>query len=251
MDSRWFFLLRAYAASAARNFASLASGGVPCVVCGAAAVGIPVCAACRRSFFSVPEPDSSFCRGCGMRLVSERGTCTLCRKNAPAGSADGLYPLFPYRLWCARLVCRWKLHGKRSLSPFFASLVDARLAQLFLKFGDCTVVPVPPRPGKIRRAGWDQVAELCAFLKWRHGRTVGEYLLRRTKAEQKALDRSQRLSSIGKSYVLKPGLEQVPRRLCLVDDVMTTGATIEGCAAALKSRGAETVLAVPLFSVDS
>ena len=50
---------------------------------------------------------------------------------------------------------------------------------------------------------------------------------------------------------MKAGVFSVPDSVCLLDDVITTGATVESCASGLKSAGAKNVLAVSLFTVDS
>lgn len=94
----------------------------------------------------------------------------------------------------------WKMSDRRSLSPLFAAVCDGVLKT---GFGEgCVLVPVPPRAGKIRRRGWDQIDELCRYLRFFYGYKV-LYLLRRlSTVQQKKLDRSHRLSGIGKAYTL-------------------------------------------------
>ncbi len=151
---------------------------------------------------------------------------------------------------------RWKMQGERSFSPLFARLISNVLRQQ----GESVIVPVPPRKGKIRKNGWDQIEELCLFLEKRYGFRVLRILERKSKEEQKKLKRTERLESIKSSYslknakeiqgALKPFSGSFPERVCLIDDVCTTGATLESCAEILKKEGIKTVNAVTLFTVD-
>lgn len=118
------------------------------------------------------------------------------------------------------------------------------------------VVPVPPRPGKIKKKGWDQIDELCFYLKNIYGVKVYKVLERLSKKQQKKLSRDERLQLIKKGYVLKNNkkiksfLQNIPEKIVLIDDVMTTGSTIEACAEALKTAGVKTVVVITLFIVD-
>ncbi len=246
----------------ARNCFSLVFSESSCLVCGGAAGALPLCAPCRARYFSVGKHDGSLCRRCGKQLISEAGLCLECRELDGISALDGVFPLFSYRLWNTEVLCRWKLGGERSFSPFFARLMSERIRQIAaLTLSSCTsgrseefrkliVVPVPPRPGKIRRVGWDQVEELAMFLECTYGFSVCRLLRRSSSVEQKSLSRRGRLDTIGKSYRLGKKVGRLPERVCLVDDVLTTGATLEGCAAVLKNAGVEKVYAATLFSVD-
>ena len=151
---------------------------------------------------------------------------------------------------------RWKMQEERSFSPLFAKL----LCDLLRKTGDKVIVPVPPRKGKIRKNGWDQIEELCTFLEKRYGFRVLRILERNTSSQQKKLSRTQRLESIKSAYsmcpaqvlerTLKPLNGRLPDSVCLIDDVCTTGSTLESCAEILKKEGIKTVNAVTLFTVD-
>ena len=91
---------------------------------------------------------------------------------------------------------------------------------------------------------------MSEFLEFKYEYDVERIMERRTSVQQKTLDRNERLETIGKSYFVKKGVKKIPEIVCLIDDVMTTGATLESCAEKLKEAGAKKVFAVTLFSVD-
>jgi ComF family protein len=186
------------------------------------------------------------CQCCGKELVCMKGKCMKCREEPVLKSTDSVLPLFSYRLWNRELMYRWKMQEERSFSPLFARL----LFNVLRKTGVKVIVPVPPRKGKIRKKGWDQIEELCTFLEKRYGLRVMRLLERNTSGQQKKLSRSQRLESIKTAYSLKPFTGLLPQEVTLVDDVCTTGSTLESCAEILKSAGIEKVNAVTLFTVD-
>ncbi len=196
------------------------------------------------------------CKCCGKELVSMKEKCMLCRENPVLKSTDNVIPMFSYRLWNRELMFRWKMQEERIFSPLFARL----LCEVLRKSDYKVLVPVPPRKGKIRKNGWDQIDELCEFLEKRYGFRVLRILERNTSSQQKKLSRTQRLESIKTAYslcsprviqrALKPFSGQFPESVCLIDDVCTTGSTLESCAEILKRGGIKTVNAVTLFTVD-
>ena len=116
------------------------------------------------------------------------------------------------------------------------------------------VVPVPPRPGKIREKGWDQIDEICSYLGKGWKIEILRILKRNSRMQQKKLDRVQRIEGIGTAYSLvsesKLLKTKIPPAVILIDDVLTTGSTIENCAALLKRAGVEKVFVITLFIVD-
>jgi ComF family protein len=213
-----------------------------CIVCGAAlppgaaAPPWPVCAPCASSL----RPwRGARCPSCGIPLVSEIGRCMRCRGRDRA--FDSACPLFPYEGPMRSLVSACKKGGRRSLTILFAELLAAEILR---SWPERTVVPVPPRPGKLRALGWDQVEEIARDLE-RRGLPVSRPLERRDSAEQKALGRGERGANARKAYVLRKGCLS-PELPLLIDDVITTCATLEACAAALKEGGALSVAALAL-----
>lgn len=262
--------------SALREAVAFVSGENECVVCGSYSGAVPVCKNCECLFDvsekcstkatktiensgsalcgSLSESDRR-CAVCGKILVSEHGVCMRCRNENILSHTDGVFPLYSYRLWNKTLLFLWKTAGNRSLSHFFA----VRMCSALRVHGAKVVVPVPPRPGKIKTHGWDQIADLCPYIE-NSGFVVCRLLERLSKMEQKKLGREGRMGIIGASYRLRNSRAifhelkrcggKIPREVFLLDDVMTTGSTVECCAEILKNAGVEVVKVITLFIVD-
>lgn len=228
-----------------------------CLSCGKTTYGIPLCGHCKKEFFYTITQKGSRCRLCGTILISEKESCLECRtvdshSNSAKASIlkdiDGVFPIHFYILWKKELLFAWKTANTRSLSPIFARLIFKVLQK---EYPDLPIVPVPPRPGKIKKKGWDQIDELCRYLHGFYGVHIEKILVRLSKDQQKKLTRAERLFYVGKTYTLtswaKKHKENLPKTVVLLDDIMTTGATLETCARALKDGGVECVYAVTLF----
>jgi predicted amidophosphoribosyltransferase len=128
----------------------------------------------------------------------------------------------------------------RRLLPVAGAMADriAWLAPGALLSGE--VVPVPTAPLRSLARGFDPAAELGAALARRAGLALNPCLARRGGARQVGRRRAERLGDPPRIQARRP----VPRSVVLVDDVLTTGATISACAAALRDAGAARVVAV-------
>ncbi len=236
-------------------------GGDNCARCGKPSFAYPLCPACLRlfthSWTSFADSAVSRCRVCGKVLLSEIGICSSCRNESVLQSTDGVFPLHAYQSWKKSVLFAWKMENRRAMSAVFAQMCADALRQLEPVIGSgVPLVPVPPRPGKIRARGWDQIDELCRLLRRRHHYAVLPLLERTSHVQQKKLGRVRRLGMGKCAYVLKAPrqLRKVcsapPAAVVLIDDVMTTGATIASCAAQLKRFGVKKVYALTLFAVD-
>lgn len=173
-----------------------------------------------------------------------------CREREGESSLDALFPIHSYRQWKKELAFAWKSEGQRRLSPLLARLLFKALKELGLE--KTPLVPVPPRPGKIKEKGWDQVEELASILEKKRGILVRRDILeRKSGGQQKKLGRDERLGAAGAVYDLRPAFTgSVPPEVVLLDDIVTTGATMEKCAWLLKVAGAQKVYGLALFRVD-
>lgn len=233
-----------------------AYGGGNCLVCGAETAMGEICKKCQDNLLlsCVNGRETERCSVCGKVLLSERETCMSCRKERVIKSCDFVFPIFPYRMWAKTLMFRWKMEERRGLSNVIALLCH-RAIEAHFDIEQEVIVPVPPRPGKIREKGWDQIEETCSILESLYGYRIMKLLRRKDSIQQKKLDRNQRLEESTERYVLSgKGMsikrENLPKRVIIIDDVMTTGITVESCAKVLKSIGIEKVDVLTLFIVD-
>jgi ComF family protein len=197
---------------------------------------IPLCAGCRSRIKPIA---GRRCARCGDELVSEAELCMDCRDRDR--ELDEAFPLFRFEGLVRSLLSAYKFKDRRSLAPFFAGLVaeEARA-----RWDGWTIVPVPPRPDKLRERGWDQVEDIARELE-RRGFEVARVLERRGESQQKRLDKEARRANARAAYRLRGG-SRAPLRALLVDDVVTTGATADACARALKEGGSERVALIAL-----
>jgi predicted amidophosphoribosyltransferase len=102
------------------------------------------------------------------------------------------------------------------------------------------VVPVPTSPGAVARRGFDHGALLAAEFAHLTGVPAVEALRARPRRDQRGLDRERRAANARASIVAAPGAA-VPGRVLVLDDVFTTGATLDAAAVALAGAGAREV----------
>lgn len=218
-----------------------------CINCGKQTSGIPLCENCISMYLMQWEDTTNRCTICGRRLISESNLCLECRESTIFESVDFVFPIHRYILWKKQLMFLWKSKGQRMLSPIFAKVLYKALKE---QFPNIPIIPVPPRPGKIHKKGWDQIAELTVILKNIYNVQIVDALIRTEKVQQKKRNRKERLEHLGKAFQLSPKCKEIPEKVVILDDVMTTGATLESCAKCLKKAGAKKVFALTLFEVS-
>jgi ComF family protein len=184
------------------------------------------------------------CDFCGKPLISERVRCLSC----PAGKAfDRTIVLFPYMGKYKQLLASYKFGKNIALAHYFAEKICWALEAYSLP-PEASIVPVPPQPGKIRKAGWDQVAQIAKLLKKKYAKTnrfqVSCCLKRLPSKSQKALGQKNRQTNLRGRIV---PVKEAPPIAIVIDDVKTTGSTLDACAAALKEKGSQKVYGLCLF----
>lgn len=200
-----------------------------CAGCGAR--GSWLCDHCDAAFDRFVGP---VCFGCGIPQ-----SIGACRCNELPMSIECVRSIGPYGGWLRRAVIQVKYHGEwarvRDLGPLLAH------ASTDLLPADA-LVPVPLHPSRRKQRGFNQTEKLAESL----SRIVDvpvELLLQRTRrtTPQVRLDASGRHANVAGAFALSPGGIVTGKRLLLVDDVITTGATLGACADVLYAAGASSI----------
>jgi len=232
------------------------------------------CALCGESLSSPAEIRSSLCQNCisdldaavhvqgckcnlcGKPLISEIETCLPCRNTellTSERSYERLWVLFPYIGKFRKLLTAYKFEKNLALANYFSDKIMEAIKTCVItevpELKNAYFVPVPPRPGKIKENGWDQIDHLIKrMIKIPGCLPVFNCLKRKKSKVQKQLNRAQRLENLkGRVYFSKVKNASKEPVYILIDDVITTGSTIEVCAAALKAGGAKKVYGLCLF----
>lgn len=141
-----------------------------------------------------------------------------------------------------RALAALKYTGVRRLAPVLAELTLPALHRVAAISGGATLVPVPIHGERRAVRGYNQAQLIAAALGRHTGHPVAEVLVRRhATTKQHRLNRSARLANLRDAFAVSGS---VPAVAIVVDDIITTSATLEACAAALTTAGCEAVYGV-------
>ncbi len=214
---------------------------VECAACGAGLTDDPVPFFCRQCWNSIKPLAGPACPRCGRPFASSvtllhspSHLCHACRLRRPAfTSAWSLYPYQPPLQDAIRL---FKYHGKVALADALGDLMRAALPR---PPAVDLMMPIPLHPSRLREREFNQSLLLADRLsRWLRVPLSYDNLVRLRQTEpQTELSRAARLKNLRRAFaVLRPSAVE-GKRIFLVDDVMTTGTTVNECAKALRKAG--------------
>lgn len=197
-----------------------------CVLCGAATARARFCAPCAAS---LPRLAGPRCETCALPLSS--GTlCGACLEQAPA--YDTVHAPYAYAFPIDALIHAYKYGGDLSLAPALAAALTPPSALVD------ALVPMPLAAGRLRERGFNQAQELARIAGRKLGLRVLSSACRKVgeTPPQAALPWKARARNVRGAFVCDADLTGL--RVAIVDDVMTTGATLNELARNLKRAGA-------------
>jgi competence protein ComFC len=205
---------------------------------------VPICDECLSSFERVPH---IVCEVCGRPLPGwtpgpeQPLLCPACQNRTYAFDRARSFALYEGAL--VRAILLLKFDQIEPLGAWFAE----RLAEVVKNDGDRlaadVVVPVPLHLERERERGYNQAALISKPLAKRLRLPHKAVLLVRTRARpnKQVLSLEERWESVRGAFATRPGSQVDNLRVLLVDDVLTTGATLDACARALREAGAKSV----------
>jgi len=202
----------------------------PCLFCGASASISNICAGCRAD---LPWLDANQCSSCAHPLPAP-GLCGRCIAEPP--HYDHVVATCRYAFPLDSLIQAYKYSGRLVAGSALASLLADRVLQR-----PDLIVPVPLTAQRMRERGFNQALELARVLGRQMKVQVHAQLCSKTRdtAPQTRLPWKERRKNIRGAFVVEGGVAGC--HVAVVDDVLTTGATLSELARNLKRAGAATV----------
>jgi ComF family protein len=200
-----------------------------------------VCSHCRGKVRFIKPP---FCERCGLPYEGEITTpfaCANCRelefhfRSARSAVAAGGVIL--------ESMHRYKYRQAIWFEPFLADVFLRQAVPALRGQSWDLIVPVPLHPTKRREREFNQAERMASHLSEATKIPLNKHLLRRVipTRTQTLLTRQQRAANVRGAFAMRHGLRLPGKRVILVDDVFTTGATTDACARVLRAGGADEV----------
>jgi ComF family protein len=229
-----------------RTFAtkSLFLKDIKCVCCDAELEKDSRYCMCNKCYENLPYITNKVCKKCGEPIKSLAEFCMRCKNHADKGFDVARAP-FLYAGYVRRMIIDLKYNGKRYLAEYLSYfLLDA----FYLCKFDCNlVVPVPVSKNTLKTRGYNQTELLCsAFVK--NGFDVETGLIEKVLETQNQVELNfkERQTNLLGAFKVADKQKVKGKKILLVDDVYTTGATAGEIAGVLKKAGASSVSVLTL-----
>lgn len=216
-----------------------------CEICGAWP-SRALCAACTGSFLRA----QARCRTCALPAPAGQAQCGQCILKAPP--LDACLAAVSYAYPWSACIARFKYGGQAAWARTLADLMEQAPGVASVLQSCDMVLPMPLSAARLAERGFNQANELAKRLM--PGKTRNGLLLRiRDTAPQEQLSRAERERNVRGAFMAAPEAAALlsGKRLVLIDDVMTSGASINEAAAALKQGGAAWVTGLVFARTDA
>ena len=195
-----------------------------------------VCSLCAEKLPYIEEP---VCRRCGRPVLPGDDLCDDCRETDRRFEAgEGL---FMYDDLTRPALYALKYRGRADIGRALGALLYERKKERIREWQCDLAVPVPVHPGRLKARGYNQAAVIAGETARLAGLpTEPDAVRRRTEtAALKEMSRTERYRAMADAFV--PGKKVEDRRILLIDDIFTSGATCDAVSDALKEGGASSV----------
>lgn len=198
-----------------------------------------ICEACRQTTRYIGD---RCCRLCGEPVTKIGTLCSQCEREQL--NIDGIRSIYYYEGAVKDAILQLKFHGIKSIAQFLAG----HMAEYAAGHGmDADVIiPVPSHARRLRERGYNQAELLARALATVSGVAIEPKALRRAKlvrSQSSSSSREERRKNVIDAFV-SAGDSVSGKRILLIDDVCTTGYTLEACSRELRSAGASEVRAL-------
>lgn len=205
-----------------------------------------ICPECLKRLEPVKQP---VCFKCGKELESDQmELCYDCTRHPR--SFERNFALLNYNEAAGNSMISVKYRNRREYLDFYGRALCRRFGHMLIRIRPDLLIPIPIHPSRMRTRGFNQAQVLAEIIGEILKIPVYEGALKRSKKTmpQKELDPQQRLKNLEQAF--EPGkLPAGVRTVLLVDDIYTTGSTMEACTRVLKRMGWKLYTELPYVSV--
>lgn len=210
--------------------------------------GQKVCGPCSGTMVRISGPR---CMHCGKPLNGDdMEYCHDCMGQGRSNYIQGL-ALWLYNRQARQSLARFKYMGRREYAAYYAQEMADGLGEEVCRWNADVLIPVPIHKKRLHKRGYNQAQLLAEEFGKRIGIPVmSDYIMRvKDTRAQKELDDRDRRNNLKKAFCLKEihkELYNPPRCAIIMDDIYTTGSTVEACAGVLLQAGVEEIYYVSL-----
>lgn len=201
------------------------------------------------------------CRGCGQlgevlceccknyNIMHMAKICSRCKKSIEKCKCDvPIYTAFYREGLIQNLVEDYKYQSIRGLDKALAEMLDETLPK---NLGDTIIVPLPTAPKHVRERGFDHTLKLAkALAKRRKDFSFARILARNNNTVQVGADAKTRKKQAKEAYLIKTDKVGCNKKYLLIDDVWTTGASMEAAISLMKKAGAKYLAAAVILTAE-
>jgi len=210
--------------------------------------GILLCDKCRLGIEVVQAP---YCTCCGLKLIGpgrENHLCGTCLSGPWAFSMAR--SLLVYNQAAAQIIGAFKYSRQTAIRETIVSIKNETAGVDDLLVPDI-IIPVPLHKKRLQQRGYNQALLLAHYLLPGQKQDIAKSILKRTRQTppQTSLSGKERRENIKGAFDLGERAMVANKKILLIDDVFTTGSTLNECAKVLKKHGARTVQALTLARV--
>ena len=214
---------------------------VKCVSCGEEASKFGICDKCVRLFSLIPYPS---CEICGGENLGKGKVCFECKDKHFSFTKN--YSIFTYADDVRNKIISFKQNGNKAIGEMFAYFIADKYSEICVKHNIDIIIPVPISEERLKSRKFNQSMVLCSQIN--DNNKVNNNVLARTKdtPHQAGLSKTNREENLKNSFTVIDKKIIKGKTILVVDDIYTTGATLNACANALKLAGAKEIFTLTL-----
>lgn len=202
-----------------------------------------ICGNCKSKLKYISNPR---CLKCGKQISSDE--IQYCYDCARSGHIyrQGV-GVWGYTKEISESIYAFKYHNQRCFAPVYADEIAACCGNIIKSWDAQALIPVPLHADRMKKRGYNQAALIAGELGEKLCIAVDEELLIRNRntKPQKELDDKERFKNVENAFIIERNVVKY-KKVILVDDIYTTGTTVDACAKALMQKGVREVYFVSL-----